>query len=146
MESITEPLEKSMSSVNKAESPEHKRMVKGLIDYLNKQGFQTVCAAYEGLNQCEPIDERIPDCMGKNVQGLLAIAEAKTCDDLVNDRKRTDDQFKTFSNREMSSGISKGQAVPFYICVPKECNEQLNQILRELGLSGKPNITTLQYG
>ena len=84
--------------------------------------------------------------MGQNDLGLLSIAEAKTCDDLANDRDRTNDQFKTFSNRVMSSGNLKGKEVPFYICVPKECNEQLNQILRELGLSGKSNITTLQYG
>jgi ribosomal protein S8 len=28
-----------MSKINKAESPEHRKLVKGLIDYLNQEGF-----------------------------------------------------------------------------------------------------------
>ena len=135
-----------MPSLDKAESSEHKRIVKGLIDYLNQQGFKTVCAAHEGYNQCDQIEQRIPDVMGQNDQGLLAIAEAKTCDDLTNDRGRTDDQFKIFSNRVMSSGNSKGKEVPFYVAVPKECYNQLLQILKDLGLNDKSNIITLQYG
>jgi hypothetical protein len=128
------------------ESPEHKRIVKGLIDYLDEKGFKTKCAAYEGYNQCTPIDERIPDVMGQNAQELLAIAEAKTCDDLASDRERTNDQLKTFSSHEMASGNSKGQAVPFFVAVPKECNGELQKILKELGLDKKSNITTLQFG
>jgi hypothetical protein len=132
--------------MSSGESSEHKTIVKALIDFLNQKGFRTVCAAYEGFNQCEPIEERIPDFMGQNDQGLVAIAEAKTCEDLTDDRERTDDQFKTFSRRVMTSGNSKGKEVPFYICAPKACNEQLHQILKELGLNGKSNITVLTYG
>lgn len=98
-----------MSSAEKAESPEHKKLVKGLIDYLNQEGFKTICAAYEGLSQCDPREERIPDVVGKNAQELNAIGEAKTCDDL--DKDRTNDQFKVFSNRVMTSGNSKDKIV-----------------------------------
>jgi hypothetical protein len=139
-------LRKQVDNVSSGESPEHKRIVNGLIDYLNQQGFKTVCAAYEGFSQCDPIDGRIPDCMGRNDQGLLAIAEAKTCEDLINDKDRTNDQFKIFANRQMISGNSSGKEVPFYICVPKACTDQLNQILRELGLNVKPNVIALHYG
>ena len=132
--------------MSSGESPEHKKIVKALIDYLDEKGFKTKCAAYEGYNQCEPIEERIPDVMGQNTQGLLAIAEAKTCDDLINDRDRTNDHLKTFSSREMVSGNSKGQTVPFYVCVPKECSDELHKILKELELDKKSSITTLQYG
>jgi len=132
-----------MSSVSKAESPEHKKLVKGLMEYLKQQGFETVCAAYEGYNQCEAIEERVPDVMGKNAQGLLAIGEAKTCDDL--DNERTNEQFKVFSHREMISGNSKGQTVPFYIGIPKACIEQLKQRLKALGLDQRTNVHIIYF-
>lgn len=132
-----------MSSVNEAESPEHRKLVKGLMDYLKQEGFQTICAAYEGYNKCEAMNERVPDVMGQNAQGLLAIGEAKTCDDLDNDR--TNDQFKVFSNRVMTSGNSNGQIVPFYIGIPKVCIDQLKQPLRTLGLDQKPDIHIIYF-
>jgi len=132
-----------MSSVNKAESPEHRKLVKGLMDHLSKEGFRTICAAYEGYNQCESMNDRVPDIMGQNAQQLLAIGEAKTCDDL--DNERTDDQFKVFSNRVMTSGSSNGQTVPFYIGIPKTCIEQLQNRLRALGLSQKTNISIIWF-
>ena len=132
-----------MSLENKAESPEHRKLVNGLIEYLRQQGFQTVCASYEGYNQCEAIEERVPDVMGKNAQGLLAIGEAKTCDDLDNDR--TNDQFKVFSNRVMAGGNLKGQTCPFYIGIPKSCVSELQENLKKLGLDQKPNIHIIHF-
>jgi hypothetical protein len=117
------------------ESDEHKAIVRALMNYLNQQGFQTVGAACGGFPPCEPIDGKVPDFVGKNSQGLWCIGEAKTCDDF-NDRERTNEQFRAFSSRQAT----------FYPCVPKSCIEQLNQILRELGLFGKSNIQTLHYG
>jgi hypothetical protein len=133
-----------MPALNEAESPEHKKLVRGLMDYLTKEGFRIVCAAnVEGYNQCEPIEDRIPDVMGKNTQELLAIAEAKSCDDLDNDR--TNDQFKIFSSRIMAVGSSKEQTVPFYVGIPKTCIEQLQTRLGALGLSGKTNIHIIWF-
>jgi len=109
--------------------------VKALMNYLNQQGFQTICAAYEGFKECDPIEGKIPDFIGKNNQGQWAIGEAKTCDDMVNDRERTNDQFRAFASRQAT----------FYPCAPKACFEQLKQILRELGLLGKSNVILLQY-
>jgi hypothetical protein len=127
-----------VSSVNKSESPEHRKLVKGLIEYLRGIGFETTCAAYEGYPQCEEMERHVPDVMGKNAQGLFAIGEAKTCDDLDNDR--TNEQFKVFSNRIMAQGNLKGQIVPFYIRIPKVCVQQLKGNLRKLGLDQKANI------
>jgi hypothetical protein len=118
------------------ESEEHKKMVRSLMTYLNGKGFRTVCVALEGYTQCEPMDGRIADFIGKNDQNAWCIGEAKTSDDLVNDRERTDAQFRAFASRQAT----------FYISVPKASLEQLKQILRELGLLGKSNIEILTYG
>jgi hypothetical protein len=118
------------------ESEEHKAMVRSLMKFLNDQGYQTVGASCEGYPACEPIEGRIPDFVGKNAQGGWCIGEAKTCDDMSNDRQRTDDQFRTFSSR---------QAV-FYPSTPKACFDELKKILSELGLHGKPNVIPLQHG
>lgn len=132
-----------MSSVDKAESPEHRKLVKGLMEYLKGIGFETTCAAYEGYPQCEEMKERVPDVMGKNAQGLFAIGEAKTCDDL--DNERTNEQLKVFSNRIMASGNLKGQTVPFYIGIPKACIQQLKDLLKKLGLDKKSNIYMVYF-
>ncbi len=132
-----------MSSVNKSESPEHKKLVKGLIDFLDKKGFKPFCAAYDGFKQCDPNSERVADVKGQNAQELVAIGEAKTCDDL--DNERTNAQFKIFSSLTMSAGNSKGQTCPFYIGIPKSCIEQLKQNLRALGLSEKTNIQIVYF-
>ena len=132
-----------MSSVKEAESPEHTKLVKGLIEYLRQQGFETVCAAYESYTRCAAIQERVPDVMGKNAQGLVAIGEAKTCDDLDNDR--TNDRLKLFSSCLMGSGSLEGQIIPFYIGIPNTCIEQLQNRLKVLGLDQKPNIQIIKF-
>jgi hypothetical protein len=132
-----------LSSLNEAESPEHKKLVKGLIDYLNEKGFKPFCAAYDDFKQCEPNSERIADVKGQNTQELVAIGEAKTCNDL--DNERTDAQFKIFSNLAMNGGNSKGQTCPFYIGIPKSCISELQQNLKRLGLDQKPNIYIVYF-
>ncbi|MCW4033876.1 MAG: hypothetical protein NWF03_00775 [Candidatus Bathyarchaeota archaeon] len=117
------------------ESEEHKAMVRALMNYLNGKGFQTVGVALDGYPQCKPMDERVADFIGKNNQNEWCIGEAKTSEDLINDRERTDAQFRAFASRQAT----------FYILVPKASIEQLNQILKELGLLGQANIETLNY-
>jgi hypothetical protein len=80
-----------------AESPEHKRLVESLIEYMRQQGFTITCAAYSGYNQCGETDGRIPDVRGRNNDELNAIGEAKTCDDLDNERIQS--FFKTLHER-----------------------------------------------
>jgi hypothetical protein len=132
-----------MSSVEKAESPEHRKIVKGLIDYLDKKDFKPYCAAYKDYNQCDPNSNHIADVEGQNAQQLVAIGEAKTCDDL--DNERTNAQFKIFSNLTMNSGKSKGQTCPFYIGIPESCVNELQQNLKKLGLDQKTNIQIVYF-
>jgi hypothetical protein len=129
--------------VEASESPEHKRLVKALIDYMSSLGFTTTCASYVGFNQCSEIEGHIPDVRGKNNDELNAIGEAKTCDDL--DNERTKEQFKVFSNREMSGGKSKGIDVPFYIAITKGCEKELEEVLHNLGLDKKSNIHRVSF-
>jgi len=132
-----------MSPANEAESPEHKKIVKGLIDFLTEKGFKPFCAAYDGFDQCKPNSERIADVKGQNDKELVAIGEAKTCDDL--DNERTNAQFQIFSDLTMADGLSKGQLCPFYIGIPKSCIDALKQNLKKLGLDQKPNIYIVYF-
>ena len=93
------------------------------------------CAAIEEHKQCDAIDNHIPDMMGKSEQ-LVAIGEAKTCNDL--DNKRTEEQFKAFGRRVMKP--DKTKRVPFYIAIPKECESKLNEVLMRLNLDKRENI------
>ena len=130
---------RSMSS----ESPEHKRLVGSLITYMKNKGFGTTCAAYTGFSQCDETNGHIPDVRGTNDEELNGIGEAKTCDDLDNDR--TKEQFKAFSSRVMTGGKSKGKAVPFYIGITEGCEEELEETLRRLNLDKKPNIYRVSF-
>jgi len=130
-------------TVEAAESPEHRRLVESLIEYMKKQGFTIKCAAHVGFNQCGETEGHIPDVRGTNSDELNAIGEAKTCDDLDNDRTRG--QFKAFSNREMSDGKSKGRPVPFYIAITKGCEKELGETLHNLALDNKGNIYRVSF-
>jgi hypothetical protein len=130
-------------TIEAAESPEHKKLVESLIDLMKKEGFSITCAANPMYNACDETEGRIPDVRGTNTEELNAIGEAKTCDDLDNDR--TIDQFKIFSNRSMKDGKSKGKDVPFYIAIPKSCEKDLDAVLHKLGLDTKTNIRKVTF-
>lgn len=128
-----------MSIEEAAASPEHQRMVKGLIDKLKELGFKITHAAYENYQEPYKIGRHEPDIIAhKDDEELIAIGEAKRCEDLV--EKRTEEQIKDFSNRVMSKGKSQGKSVPLHIVVPEQCKDDLYAKLKELGLHDKPNI------
>jgi hypothetical protein len=129
------------SFVEAGESPEHKRLVKALIEYLNGQGFATICAAYTGFKQCDKMENHTPDFEGQNADGLIAIGEAKTCEDL--DYANTKEQFTVFASRKRISGKSNDKVIPFYILVTKGCQSKLAATLNSLGLGTKENIYRL---
>jgi len=117
-------------STKMAASVEHQRMVKGLMDKLKELGFRITHAAYEGYNEPYKIGRHEPDIIAyKDEEELTAIGEAKTCDDL--DEQRTEEQFQDFSNKVMPRGKSQGKSVPFHIIVPKKCETELYQKLVE---------------
>jgi len=126
------------------ESSEHLQIQNGLMNYLKREGFEIFAAAdRDGYPPCEEVNGRVPDMMGRNTQGLVAIGEAKTCDDL--DNEKTNDQFTTFSNCDVGSGNSQGQRCPFYIGIPKSCINELRQNLSKLGLNTKTNIRIIYF-
>jgi len=125
-------------------SVEHKRMVKKIIDEFESKGLRIGCADYNGYNTCDKTNGYIPDVRAKDDSNELNyIGEAETCDTVKSDH--TKEQIKAFSGRIMMDGKSKDTKVPFYIAVPKECESDLEEVLQELGLADKQNITRWHY-
>lgn len=123
-------------------STEHQKMVQKIIDEFKSKGLTITCADHEDYDTCGKTDGYIPDVRAKNPEsGLNYIGESETCDSVS--IEHTKEQIKAFSNRKMSGGKSKGENVPFYIAVPKECHDELEEVLKELGLSD--NVTRWNY-
>lgn len=133
-------------STVKAASEEHQELVKALIKALKGERFTITHAADMSPQYPEPskVGRHEPDIRAINDQGLVAYGEAKTCEDLGNER--TKEQFEDFSNRVMTSGKSKGKDVPLHIIIPKQCEDELWTLLKDLGLSSKPDIKRWSYG
>jgi hypothetical protein len=130
--------------MSKGESSEHIRIQNGLMNYLRKEGFEIFSASdREGYPQCNEINGCVPDMMGKNTQGLVAIGEAKTCDDL--DNEKTNSQFTTFSSCLVNVGNAQGKLCPFYIGIPKSGISTLRQNLAKIGLDNKTNIQIIYF-
>ena len=127
-----------MCANREAKSPEHTRLVKALIDYIDRAGFEVTNAAYTGFPECPQIEGRVPDVRGSNLQRLIVIGEAKTPDDLHNER--TDDHFRLFSNLTVGGGISDGAPIPFYIATTKGCENHVTATLTRLGIHEKTNV------
>jgi hypothetical protein len=131
--------------VGEAASDEHQRLVKALIDKFIKDGLRILQASYVGYEEPEKKGRHEPDIIGRDDnEELNIIGEAKTCDDLTSDRSK--EQFQDFSGRYMEGGKSDGKAVPFHVAVPKICANDLNAVLQELGVLGKPNVFTWTLG
>jgi hypothetical protein len=125
--------------VGEAASDEHQKLVKALIDKFVNDGLTIRQASYSGYDQPEKMGRHDPDILARNdAEELTIIGEAKTCDDLTSDRSK--EQFQDFSNRQMITGKSKEKAVPFHVIVPKACEEDLAVVLKQLGISNKPNV------
>jgi hypothetical protein len=124
---------------NNAENPEHKRLVKALVEYFSRNGYRVNCAACDGYSPCPEIEGCVPDVVGETYKGLVAIGEAKTSDDLENER--TDDQFRKFSRQKMSQGsLMAGMSVPFFLGTTR-CDERyVVDALKRLGLYERTNI------
>ncbi len=121
------------------ENPEHKRLVAALATELKNQGFEITNAACEGYTPCLMVENHVPDVKAYNPKKeYVVFGIAKTCEEI--DNEQTEEQFKLFSSRYMSSGKSKGAAVPFCIAISKGCEKQLEACLKKLKLDQKKNI------
>lgn len=73
--------------------------------------------------------------------GLGYIGEANTCDEL--ESQITKEKFEDFPKRLMKNGKSELENLPFFICVPTECESKIKQIFEDFGISWRENIHTL---
>ena len=125
-------------ALNQAESSEHQRLVRALIDYIGRAGFEVTNASVDGYPACPEIEGRVPDVRATNLQQLIAIGEAKTPSEL--DNEQTDDKFQLFSNLTVGSGISNGAAIPFYIAITKGHEKRVRAALIRLGVNERTSI------
>ena len=121
---------------------EHKRLVKGLIDYFDSRGFKIISADYENFEKCQPIGSHEPDVIAYQLDDdIYNIGEAKTCDDL--DSEKTREQLEDFGNAVLNKTGYERKFLPFCIAVPKECIKKLEMKIEECGLSQNGNIQPL---
>ena len=121
---------------------EHKKLVKGIIDHFEAKGLKIISAAYDGFEKCEVIGNHEPDVIAQKAnEDYYFIGEAKTCENLTNDRTR--EQFEDFGNTVMLKQGATRTYLPFCIAVPEKCIEDLKSYLTEIGLGMNENIETL---
>ena len=77
-----------------------------------------------------------PDVIGIDNNGYICIGEAKTKNDIFNERTR--EELFDFSNYELN-----GQKCLLIIGVPKSSHESLRNLLNELGILNNRNIEIL---
>lgn len=121
-------------------SKEHQEIVKSLIDHFKKKGLTIICAAYEDYDECGKKGRHEPDVVVKDSSGLHYIGEAETCDSL--DDTDTEEQFQDFSNRQMKDSKKD---IPFYIGIPKSCEQELLDKLKELDIEDRENISYMLF-
>ena len=77
-----------------------------------------------------------PDVIGINDKGFICIGEAKTKDDILNNRTRA--EFFDFSNY-----VFNEQECMLIIGIPKSSKDNLYRVLTELGIQNYKNIEIL---
>ncbi len=121
---------------------EHKKLVKWIIEHFEAKGLKIISASYDGYEKCEIIGNHEPDVIAqKPNEEFYHIGEAKTCDNLTNDRTR--EQFEDFGNAVMLKEGATRTYLPFCIAVPQKCFDELEKNLVDFGLSMNENIETL---
>ena len=121
-------------------SDEHQVLVKKLIDHFESKRLTIQCAAHEGYDECPKYGRHAPDVVAMDSTGLLYIGEAETCDSLHDEDTRR--QFEDFSNRAVATDKRK---IPFYIAIPTRCENDLLEILDDLGIRSRDNIRYVTF-
>jgi hypothetical protein len=119
----------------------HQILIDIIIERMKKDGF-TISGVFDrspAYQETKVIKKWSPDVSGYNSsRDLKAYGEAKLCDYLYEKQsEKTGEQFVEFSHGMMEK---TGVEIPFYLAVPKECEETLKRKLTELGLTQKGNI------
>ena len=122
----------------------HQTLVKGLIDHFESNGITIMCSSYQGYNDCGNIEGHKPDIRARDLEKQLNyIGEAKTENELRSENVKK--EFEEFSARTMNSGKSEGKKVPFYVMVNNESMSELQQKIKDFGLSERDNIHLLNF-
>jgi hypothetical protein len=121
-------------------SDEHQILVKKLIDHFELKRLTIQCAAYEGYEECPKYGRHEPDVVAMDSSGLFYIGEAETCGSLSDEDTRR--QFEDFSNRAMANDKRK---ILFYIAIPTTCENELLQLLDDLGVRSRDNIRYVTF-
>ena len=96
-----------------------------------------VSGAFEKKYKLPPkIVRHRPDVIGINDKGFVCIGEAKTQNDIIN--KRTREELYDFSNF-----VFNGQKCLLIIGIPKSSQENLVNVLVEIGIQNNDNIEIL---
>lgn len=123
---------------------EHERLVKGLIDYYDSNGYKIISADYGDFQKCEKIGSHEPDVIAYHIDNdIYNIGEAKICEEL--DSEKTREQFEDFANAVINKIGVERDFIPFCIAVPKECMKKLESKIEECGLSLNGNIQPLGF-
>ena len=127
-------------SVNEARS-RHQKLMDIIIERMKKDGFTILGASGRSPEypESEVVKKWSPDVSAYSPsRDLRAYGEAKLCDYLYEKQSvKTGEQFVEFSNDRMEKS---GAVIPFYLAVPKKCEDTLRRKLAELGLTNKSNI------
>jgi len=126
----------------KAETEVHKKIVGAVIAYFKEQGWRITAAACPGYTEPGKVERHEPDVIARDGRGVTVYGEAKTGEGDIGAR-HSREQYHDFSKWFMKGS---GMPCPLYICVPGRHRPELERVLREEGLAGKPNIHVLVYG
>jgi hypothetical protein len=138
---ITIKKEVQEAFLREAASPEHQNLVKGMIAYLESQGWKiTHAAGIDNYPQPDPVEDRIPDLVARK-DGMKAYGEAERCEML--NSNDTLDQLQKFSGRTLTQGDKK-TSIPLYVCVPEDCFTELKQIIAQPPLKGREILPLCQ--
>lgn len=123
-------------------SKEHDSLVKGLIDHFLKKGLEIVLADYAGYDKPKVIKRHSPDIMAiDRSNGLVYIGLTKTCEEFSN--QKTKEEFEDFPRRISKSQSSEKVRIPFYICVPDNCQSKVKESFESFGIPWKENIQVI---
>ncbi|NMP21598.1 hypothetical protein [Sulfobacillus harzensis] len=114
----------------------HQLMVQTLMGRIEGDGFTiTHAAGIDAHPDPTSIGGHEPDIIGKDDTGLKAIGECKTGEDLT--AKHTKEQLHIFAHQRM---LKSKRMVPFYVAVPTGYEDELEEVLEELGIAEQDSV------
>ena len=112
-----------------AETIEHEKLIRLMLDYFKNQGYVFLQADLEGEEKPNPIDGYKPDlaCLKNDPRRTYMVLEAETCNTVFDEH--TEGQWKAFYKK------AKEEKGIFHIVVPKKCNDSSGHSLAKRRLN-----------